>query len=140
MLTAVLLSEISFGAWNGTVPTMWGVDVHWDNKPRSGEIAQVAEAASLIRTDLRWSQVEKTKGVYNWSSTETLVAGLAASKVIPLLILDGGVPSFYGPGTVQNSSAVRGSFIAFGLAAMNHFVGQGGNITRVYLWAHPALS
>ncbi len=93
--------------------------------------------ASLVRTDLAWSEVEKEQGVYDFSKYDELVSKLNGSGVRILFILDYG-NSVYGllgntgPSTVDE----RTSFGNFAKEAALHY--KNSNVI-FEVWNEPNL-
>lgn len=65
-----------------------GVNIHF----RSGHIDQLklikSAGFSVIRVDMKWEQVEKVKGVYDWSEYDAFIKELKAVGLRPMFILD----------------------------------------------------
>jgi hypothetical protein len=80
---------------------------------------------SRVRMDFRWSAVESTKGIYDFSNHDALVASLAARGMTLHLILDYG-NRFYPPtGDAAFVSVTVPAFAAYAKAAAAHFAGKG---------------
>lgn len=65
-----------------------GVNIHF----RSGHIDQLKLIKSagfrVIRVDMKWEQVEKVKGAYDWSEYDAFIKDLKAVGLRPMFILD----------------------------------------------------
>ena len=72
--------------------------------------------------DFLWSDIEKTKGVYDFSAYDSLLAGLTARHIKPLFILDYG-NDLYETGPPRSPEA-RAAFARFAAAAVRHYHGQ----------------
>eukprot|EP00756_Hemistasia_phaeocysticola_P000466 Hpha_TRINITY_DN10326_c0_g2::TRINITY_DN10326_c0_g2_i1::g.116058::m.116058 len=113
----------------------WGVNVHWGGAGRSGELDQVCDAFAMVRTDLRWEQVETSPGTFNFSVPDTLVEALSARGMTPYLILDGHSPLYKDVQAWGNAgSEARAAFVRFAVAAMLHYRGRG---VIFELWNEP---
>ncbi len=80
---------------------------------------------SRVRMDFAWSAVESTKGVYNLSNLDALVASLAARGMTLHLILDYGNRLYPPTGDAAFVSTTVPAFAACAKATAAHFVGKG---------------
>jgi hypothetical protein len=80
---------------------------------------------SRVRMDFAWSAVESTKGVYNFSNHDALVASLAARGMTLHLILDYGNRLYPPTGDAAFVSTTVPAFAAYAKAAAAHFAGKG---------------
>jgi len=80
---------------------------------------------SRVRMDFAWSAVESTKGVYNFSNLDALVASLAARGMTLHLILDYGNRLYPPTGDAAFVSTTVPAFAACAKAAAAHFAGRG---------------
>jgi hypothetical protein len=79
--------------------------------------------AGVVRTNLYWSSVETTPGVYDFAATDAVVSKLVARNLTPLLILGYGNPLYTGGGaTVAQWSH---AFAKYAAAAAAHYKGKG---------------
>src|SRR4028118_1621617 len=102
-----------------TVPEGFGVNIHFTDPP-PGEMARFGEAGyRFARMDLFWSDVEKNKGVYDFSAYDRLTNELAKVGARPLSILDDG-NDLYQTGAPRTPDAVA-AFARFAGAASAHF-------------------
>lgn len=70
------------------VPDCLGVNIHFV-EPQEDQLDMIREAGfGLIRMDLGWEHVEKTKGEYDFSGYERLTQSLHKRGMTPLYILD----------------------------------------------------
>ena len=100
------------------------VNIHF-TRDDAGLDAAMGMGFSRVRMDFSWSAVEATKGVYNFSDHDALVASLAARGMTPHLILDYG-NRFYPPtGDAAFVSITVPAFAAYAKAAAAHFAGKG---------------
>lgn len=91
------------------------------------DIARMATfGVKVLRFDLSWREVEKTKGVYDWSRYDPLFAELKSLGIRPLPILAKSNPIYNdylktaAPATIQ----ARNAFAAFAAAAANRYAGS----------------
>ncbi len=79
------------------------------------------------RMDFLWHQVERTKGVYNFSFYDKVVSTMAANGMKPVFILAYNNPLYGGPSTMNgiSSQANRDAYARFAKAAAAHYKGQG---------------
>jgi hypothetical protein len=54
---------------------LWGINIHFTSE-RPGEMAQISEGFHITRMDFDWASIERTPGVYNFSSYDTLLSQL----------------------------------------------------------------
>ncbi len=70
------------------VPDCLGVNIHFV-EPRAMELDMIKDAGfDMIRMDLTWAAVERTKGNYDFSGYEHLTKALYDRSIRPLYILD----------------------------------------------------
>ncbi len=110
-------------------PTGLGVNIHF-TEPWQDYTKKIAEAGfGFVRIDFPWSDVERQKGVYDFSTQENLVKALAEYNIRTLAILAYGNPLYdnsaapfhIGPHTDE----VRQAFASFAAAAAAKFKGKG---------------
>lgn len=105
------------------VPCGLGVNIHFVKPSPSQEIDldMMANAGfRLIRMDLTWDNVEKERGVYDFSDYEVLTEELEKRGIRPLYILDYG-NSLYDEGLPPHTDEGRGAFATFATAAVREF-------------------
>lgn len=108
-----------------TVSDAFGVNIHFTGD-NAGELDRIAAAGfKMIRMDMTWSRVERTKGVYDFSGSgyDGLADGCLRRGIRPLFILDYG-NALYEPGNTVRTPAGRAGFAAFAKAAVSHFRGR----------------
>jgi len=77
------------------------------------DLDMIQEAGfKIIRTDLTWHEIEKEKGVYNFSNFDQLLSELSKRNLRPLLVLDYG-NSLYGCTLNTNTSGCMQGFKNF---------------------------
>ncbi len=106
-----------------------GVNIHF-TEPRQGEVELIDKAGfGFVRMDFPWSDIERQKGVYNFSKQENLVKALAAQGIFVLAVLAYSNPLYdiipapfhIGPRTDEALQA----FASFAKEAATKFKGQG---------------
>lgn len=101
-----------------------GVNIH-TTAPSPGEAALIRSTGfGTVRMDLHWHDTETRPGHYDFSPYDRLVAGLQASRIRPLLILNYGHP-YYDGGRAPASAAARAAFAKWAAAAAARFKGRG---------------
>lgn len=122
----VLLLGMGLGSAAPLFGATMGVNHHFTLNPAQDakDIADTASAGfRLIRFDMTWESVEKTKGVYDFQAFDRLVSQMAAKGIRPLFILDYGNP-LYGGMPVRSEEA-RSAFAKFAAAAAARYKGKG---------------
>lgn len=120
-----------------TVPDGWGVNIHFTD-PAPGEMEKIADAGfKWVRMDFMWHQIEKKRGVYDFSAYDRLMAALKKQKMRPIFILDYG-NDLYQQGSPRDPQSIQG-FCNFVSAAVTHFKGQGvlwemWNEPNIFFW------
>ena len=100
------------------------VNIHFTHDDAGLEAAK-GIGFSRVRMDFAWSAVESTKGVYDFSNYDALVASLAARGMTLHLILDYG-NRFYPPTSDPAFvSTTVPAFAAYAKAGAAHFAGKG---------------
>ena len=74
----------------------------------------------MVRIDATWSQIETTKGVYNFANLDTTINKLR-SKNLKVLLIFGRSNSLYGTGTLLTNSTLLNGYLAFVEATVNHY-------------------
>lgn len=100
-LTTLAMAQLTAQAAH-SAPTTWtanlghgfGLALH-DYSDATLDVARDA-GFTLIRTDFFWSGVETKRHVYDWTMTDTLMAGLAARNLRPQFVLGFNNPDIYG--------------------------------------------
>jgi hypothetical protein len=120
-----------------TVPSGWGVNIHFAN-PKPGEVEKIAAAGfRWIRYDFYWDQIEKRRGQYDFSNYDILMAALLRNRIRPMFILDYG-NDLYERGAPSTPST-RAAFARFVSAAVRHYRRQGvvwemWNEPNIHFW------
>jgi polysaccharide biosynthesis protein PslG len=110
--------------FNSPVPDSLGVNIHFLD-PAPGEMQELASSgARWIRMDFSWADTERTKGRYNFSEYDRLVAALDRYHIRPILILDYG-NNLYDQGLAPYTDTGRQAFANWAAAAVKHFHGLG---------------
>lgn len=107
-----------------TVPESTGVNIHFTDA-RPGEMKMLAESGvRWVRMDLIWADTERTKGRYDFSAYDRLMATLAPYHLRAMLILDYSNP-LYDENRSPYTDEGRQAFAAWAAAAVQHFEGRG---------------
>ncbi len=94
------------------VPKMLGVSVALDSS-----VDRVAESgAGFARTEVRWSDLEKEKGVYDFSALDSLFTKLESKDIRAIIVISGGNP-LYESGRPPHTREGRTAFAAMAAAA-----------------------
>ena len=104
------------------VPQCVGVNIHFTGAPAQDLDGLARGGFGWVRMDFTWSLVEKTKGQYDFSPYDALLAGLTARGIRPLWIFDYG-SDLYQIGSPRSPEA-RAAFARFAAAAAAHFRGK----------------
>ena len=70
----------------------WGTNIHWTAETAEGEAAMMARAFRLARMDFHWAVIEQSRGAYNFTEYDGLLATMEAHGIRPYWILDYGNP------------------------------------------------
>lgn len=103
-----------------------GVNHHFpgNDAQDAKDIADTAAAGfRLIRYDMTWELVERSRGVYDFSAFDPLVAQMAAKGIRPLFILDYG-NALYGNSRSVRTPEGRAAFARFAAAAAARYKGK----------------
>lgn len=120
MLWTLLLGQITT---RPVVPEGLGVNAHFDNPPPE-ELARVHAAGfRWVRTDLLWTRVEPRLGVYDFRSSDRLLAGMKRAGLRLIWILDYDNP-IYGVGPPIRGG-LRAGYLNFVRAVMRRYQGKG---------------
>jgi hypothetical protein len=88
----------------------------------AADLARMREAGiRFMRFDLFWGNVERAKGVYDWSGYAPLIAKLKAEGIKPILILDYNNELYDPEGGGIRTEAARQGFARYAAAAVAHF-------------------
>lgn len=106
------------------MPESAGVNIHFTD-PRPGEMKMLAESGvHWVRMDLTWVDTERTKGQYDFSAYDRLMAALAPYHIRAMLIFDYTNP-LYDQNRSPYTDAGRQAFVNWAAAAVQHFEGRG---------------
>lgn len=101
-------------------PEPLGVQIHFQ-QPVPGEVAALHAAGfGLVRHDLFWSEIERERGVYDFSGYDGLVAALSRQGLRILLILDYG-NGLYDNGRSPHTDESRAAFARFAATAARRY-------------------
>lgn len=103
-----------------------GVNIHFFKDDKALDLAK-GLGFSRVRMDFSWFDVEKTRGVYDFSFLDTLVDSLAARGMTLHLILDYGNGNYPPTGDAAFVSTTVPAFAACAKATAAHFAGK--NVT-----------
>jgi polysaccharide biosynthesis protein PslG len=105
-----------------------GVNVHFYDKeilPQSGEFEKISLAGfKWIRMELRWSDVEKKVGYYDFSFYDSVAQECEKNKIKIMFIL-GSKNTLYDFNELPKSSGAIEAFANYALAAAKHFKDRG---------------
>lgn len=121
----------------GDLLSTLGVAIHFTKDDRA--LDAVASAGfGWIRTDLFWSDIEKSAGVYDWTGYDALLTALQRRNLHALLILDYGHPLYTGTwSSPPITAAAIQAYGNFAEAAARHFAGKG---VRFEVWNEANLT
>jgi polysaccharide biosynthesis protein PslG len=109
---------------NPPVPDSVGVNIHFID-PAPGEMQELSSlGVRWIRMDFSWADTERTRGRYDFSDYDRLVATLDRWHIRPILILDYG-NKLYDQGLAPYTDTGREAFADWAAAAVRHFRGRG---------------
>jgi hypothetical protein len=107
----------------GPVPQGVGVNIHFV-RPEPGEMKLLGDCGmGWVRADFQWQNIEKTRGVYDFSSYDELMNDLDAVHMHPLFILDYGNPLYEKNSPSTDES--RAAFARWAAASATHYAGRG---------------
>ncbi|MDR3709857.1 MAG: cellulase family glycosylhydrolase [Capsulimonadaceae bacterium] len=113
-----------YGLPQPVVPDGFGINVHATHF-EPGERSLLCDAGlGFVRTDMRWENVERTTGVYDFSAFDGLVKELDSCNLRGLFILDYGNPNYDG-GLSPFTDAGRAAFAKFAAAATARYANKG---------------
>jgi polysaccharide biosynthesis protein PslG len=105
-------------------PQTLGLNIH-STSALPGEMEMMAASGvRWIRTDLDWASTEQSKGIYDFSAYDRLMATLNPYGIRALLILDYANP-LYDNGLSPYDDVGRKAFAEWAKAAVCHFAGRG---------------
>lgn len=122
LMTAV--SAAPRGVPEPVVPLPFGVNIHFTQAPER-ELNLLADGGfRFVRMDFVWSEIEKQKGVYDFSHYDVLVRDMTARGIRILFILDYGNP-LYDEGKAPYTDEGRAAFARFAEAGVKRYAGKG---------------
>jgi len=105
-----------------SVSAGYGFAMHSPNTGADYDLV-AASGAGIVRTNLYWSDVETTPGVYDFSAYDPIIANLVSRNLTPMLILGYGNP-LYTSGSPAAASW-KAAFVHYATAAAAHYQGKG---------------
>lgn len=142
VVAMVTLGGIAVGAPTGVpepvVPLPFGVNIHFTQAPQAELNLLYAGGFRVVRMDLFWHEVEKQKGVYDFSSYDVLVRDMTERGIRILFILDYGNP-LYDEGMAPYTDEGRAAFARFAATAAKRYAGKGilweiWNEPNIFFW------
>jgi len=110
---------------SATVPDGLGINIHFTGEPaRDLDLIQ-AGGFRLVRMDLSWEAVERTRGVYTFDAYDQLTAGLKKRGIRPIFGLQYGNKLYEQQEYAVATDAGRQAFARFAAAAAARYRGQG---------------
>ncbi len=106
------------------IPDGLGVNIHFRGAPQEDMDLIKNAHIRIIRADLTWAQVERKKGVYDFSRYDALVEASAARDARVLFILDY-QNRLYGKGKAIKTETERNAFADFAAHAAERYKGKG---------------
>ncbi len=123
ILAVLLFTAVSRASLPGpVVPDGLGANIHFTN-PRPGEMRMLASSGlKWVRMDLLWAATERSKGHYDFTPWDRLIAAVGHYHLHALFILDYGNPLYTGSsGNFPASNLQRAAFTRWAAAAAVHF-------------------
>lgn len=135
-LMTIPASSAPVGLPGPTVPESCGINIHWSDAPDPAEGAEFFDAGfGAARTGIVWSNIEKVKGVYDFSKADRMIDALTTHGVRPLWVLAFDNPLYNPPGTASKrkkgmhgapvNAEGREAYARFAAAAAKHYAGRG---------------
>ena len=131
-------AEPAIGLPGPVIPDGLGVNIHFTDA-RPGELEMLAEGGfRFVRMDFQWSGTERTRGVYDFTPYDRLLAALDKYQLRAIFILDYG-NAMYDEGDSPRTDAGREGFARWAVAALTHFQGRGvvwemWNEPNIFFW------
>jgi hypothetical protein len=107
-----------------SVSASYGLAMHGANTGADYDLV-AASGAGIVRTNLYWSDVETSPGVYDFSAYDPIVANLVSRNLTPMLILGYGNPLYSGGSPVPAPATWKAAFVNYAKAAAAHYQGKG---------------
>jgi hypothetical protein len=114
-----LLLGLQLDTPHQTFGTGLGVCAHLNDLTDKDTARMRADGFSLARTDIPWAEVERKKGVFDFSRYDQIAANISKHGLKPLFILDYG-NTLYGEETPRSSEGIE-AFVNYAVAAAQHF-------------------
>jgi len=120
------------------LPQPFGVNIHF-TQASERELNLLADGGfRFVRMDLFWHEIEKQKGVYDFSQYDILVRDMSARGIRILFILDYG-NELYDEGLAPYTDAGRAAFARYVEAAVKRYAGKGilweiWNEPNIFFW------
>jgi len=142
VLTMVIVVSVAVAAPRGlpepVVPYPFGANIHFTQAPER-ELDLLANGGfRVVRMDLFWHQIERQKGVYDFSEYDILVREMTARGIRILFILDYG-NDLYDDGLAPHTDEGRAAFARYVEAAVRRYAGKGilweiWNEPNIFFW------
>jgi len=124
-MIGILVGSTVYAAFpSGRVPDGLGVNIHFTGESKQ-DLDMIQRAGfRFVRMDLIWPEVEKTKGVYDFSQYDRLVDGLAKRGIRALFILHVSNKIYESDGSIRTATG-RDAFAKFAVAAAERYKNKG---------------
>ncbi len=138
LLLAVVLAVAAPGTASASTAIRYGIQDDAWIRFGPGTLAQRLDrlrslGVELVRVNLAWSEVEPRPGVFDWSGYDTVLGGLHARGIEPVLTLVS-TPRWANRGQSSNWAPTSGAtFAAFAAAAAQHYP----YVRRWLIWNEP---
>ncbi len=119
MLSLVALLALAPPLNGAVVPDGLGVCAHYNDLTPDQTSEMYRAGLRWVRTDLPWSEVERRKGVLDFSHYDPIARNIHDSGMRPLFILDYG-NQLYGEPTPRSPESIAG-FVHYAVEAVRHF-------------------
>ncbi|HWU43323.1 MAG TPA: cellulase family glycosylhydrolase, partial [Bdellovibrio sp.] len=116
----------------------FGYSAHLSTMTDNDYVMMKQAGVGFMRFDMNWDYLEKTPGVYDFSSTDSAIGKMLANGIRPLAVLDYGNHNYTTGGLTTD--AWRAHFAAFAGAAAAHYayLGQNGGKGMMFeIWNEP---
>jgi len=107
-----------------SVAATYGLAMHGANTAADYNLV-AASGAGVVRTNLYWSNVEKSPGVYDFSVYDPIIANLVSRNLTPMLILGYGNGLYTGGSPAPAPASWKAAFVNYAKAAAAHYAGHG---------------
>lgn len=124
VVTTAIPRAASLPGQGPTVREMIGVNIHF-TRPQPGEMEMLASTGvGWVRMDFTWGSTERSRGVYDFSHYDRLMAALDVHRIRPLFIL-GHANVLYEGGQPPRTDAGRRAFARLAAVAVKRYAGRG---------------